>query len=580
MRRRVFLRTLLGAGAAARFAPLHAASGASSGDGLRLTERYEAQVLLRWGDPLLPSAPPFDPRRQSAAAQAMQFGYNCDYVAFLPLPAGSANSNRGILVVNHEYALPGLMFPPDVKLDERERRRIEMNAVGMSVVEIRRNGSDWETVIASRHNRRVTPDTHARLTGPAAGQARLRNAFSPDGINTAIGNFSNCAGGVTPWGTVLSGEESPHLSFIGNPDAIPEAASHRRYHVRGSAIALNDWGRFDARFDLDRTPNGPLHAGWMVETNPFDPHDVPRKLTALGRFAHEGAGPVVNGDGRVVVYLGDDAPREYLYRYVSREHLRHGDLAHNRRLLEDGELSVARFHDDGHLAWLPLVHGQGPLTADNGFVSQGDVLLDTRRAADALGATPTDRPEEIEVNPATNTVFALLTGGKSAAHPAGKILELIPPDGDHAAAGFRWETLLLGGNPAVPAHGARFHPETGLNDWFAAPDNCTFDRAGRLWIASDGMKTYGGEDGLFVVEVRGKQRARSRRLLTAPPGAEPTGPCFTPDDKTLLLAIQHPGGGSSYERPSTRWPDFNPAFPPRPSVMAISRRDGGVIGDA
>lgn len=579
MRRRGFLKTLLGIGASARFAPLRAASTAYAEGGLRLPEGYEAQVLLRWGDPLLPGAPPFDPRRQSAAAQAMQFGYNCDYVAFMPLPADSANSNHGLLVVNHEYALPRTMFPTDMKLDARERRRIEIAAVGMSVVQIRRNGSRWHPVIGNRFNRRITPDTPARLTGPAAGHARLRNSFSPDGRETAIGTFSNCAGGVTPWGTVLSGEENPQLNFVGNPDATTEAASHRRYGVRGSAVALSDWGRFDARFDLDRTPNGPLHGGWMVEINPHDPEDVPRKLTALGRFAHEGAGPVVNGDGRVVVYLGDDAPREFLYRYVSRERVRNGDLAHNRRLLEDGELSVASLHDDGRLAWLPLVHGRGPLTPANGFASQGDVLLDTRRAADVLGATPTDRPEEIEVNPATNTVFAMLTGGKAATHPAGKILELIPPDGDHAAAAFRWETLLLGGNPAVPAHGARFHPATGPNDWFAAPDNCTFDVKGRLWVASDGMRAFGAEDGLFVVEVRDPNRARSRRLLAVPTGTEPTGPCFTPDGATLFLAIQVPDRGHPYDQPATRWPDFDPALPPRPSVVAIRRHDGGVIGD-
>jgi secreted PhoX family phosphatase len=58
------------------------------------------------------------------------------------------------------------------------------------------------------------------------------------------------------------------------------------------------------------------------------------------------------------------------------------------------------------------------------------------------------------------------------------------------------------------------------------------------------------------------------------------GPCLTPDDRTLFLAIQHPGEdpGSTIETPSTRWPDFKPDMPPRPSVIAIVRKDGGTIG--
>jgi secreted PhoX family phosphatase len=280
-----------------------------------------------------------------------------------------------------------------------------------------------------------------------------------------------------------------------------------------------------------------------------------------------------------------------VYRYVSRGRLRKGDLAHNRRLLEDGELSVARFRDDGRLSWLPLVHGRGPLTSANGFKSQADVVLDARRAADLLGATPMDRPEEVEVNPATGTVFVLLTGTRrpgqvvNAANPrsgrtAGHILELLPPDGDHAAPAFRWEILLLGGNPAAPEHQARFHADTGPNDWFAAPDNCTFDRKGGLWVTSDGMPAFGSEDGLFAVEVRGPRRGRSRRFLAVPAGTEPTGPCFTPDGTTLFLAFQVPNRGQTYDQPASRWPDFDPNLPPRPSVVAIRRNDGGAIDGA
>ena len=167
----------------------------------------------------------------------------------------------------------------------------------------------------------------------------------------------------------------------------------------------------------------------------------------------------------------------------------------------------------------------------------------------------------------------------------GHVVELVPPgggaDADHAALKFRWNILLLAGNPRKPEDGARYHPEVTENGWLSCPDNCAVDSRGRLWIATDGAPSAAGfADGVWGTDMVGSGRALTRHFLRTPRGAELCGPFFTPDDKTLFVAVQHPGDekGSTFEKPTTRWPDFNASMPPRPSVVAITKGDGGVIG--
>ena len=75
-------------------------------------------------------------------------------------------------------------------------------------------------------------------------------------------------------------------------------------------------------------------------------------------------------------------------------------------------------------------------------------------------------------------------------------------------------------------------------------------------------------------------RGSTRLFFNAPRGAEVCGPCFTPDGSTLFVAVQHPADepNSTYAHPSTRWPDFKANMPPRPSVLAITKRGGGEVG--
>jgi secreted PhoX family phosphatase len=579
-----------------------------------VAEGYRADVLLRWGDPLFSDSPAFDPLRQSAEAQLRQFGYNNDYIAFFPLDDAGA---RGLLCVNHEYTNEEVMFPGLVRQDlicftdmTAELVSIEMAAHGVTIVEIERADEGWRPVLDSTYNRRISPaNTAMTVDGPATGHARLKTSADPSGLNI-LGTLNNCAGGVTPWGTYLTAEENFHGYFWSDLCAAggkaakglggAQAKSYERYGVPGLWQA---WGKFVDRFNVDKEPNEPNRFGWIVEIDPLDPASVPVKHTALGRFRHEGAECLVNKDGRVVVYSGDDARFDYVYRFVSNGKYDAADRAANRTLLSEGTLSVARFDADGSLTWLPLVFGQGPLTAENGFADQGDVVIDARIAADLLGATRMDRPEDVQPNPVTGRVYVLLTNNKDrekgqedAANPRadnvfGHIIEMTPPDGDHAADRFAWDPLVRCGDPAVAAVGALWNPAISDNGWFACPDNAAVDAQGRLWISTDQGDPWptGRADGLYALETEGARRRTGKLFFRCPVGAELCGPCFTPDQETMFVAVQHPATdgtdrykgferASTFADPATRWPDFDPNMPPRPSLLAITKIGGGRIG--
>jgi len=552
---------------------------------LVLSPGHFMKTLLRWGDPILPGGPRFDPRGISVSAVEKQFGYNCDYTAFFPLPRASNRSDRGVLTVNHEYTDGLTMFPScdrlraKMGLSEAETN-IEIASHGVSVVEIARGERGWAPVLGAL-NRRITGSTPFDVTGPAAGHARLVTSADPTGLNV-LGTLGNCAGGITPWGTMLSAEENFHQYFAGPPLADgPEAQSHQRYHV-GVDIRFG-WSRWHTRFDPRAEPREPNRFGWVVEIDPFDPAKKPVKRTALGRFAHECATCVASIGGEIVVYSGDDGPFEYLYKYVSNDTWKRG--APGGKLLDDGVLFVARFGSDGTMTWLPLVHGEGKLDAAHGFLSQADVLIEARRAADLVGATPLDRPEDVEIDPRTGAVLVALSRNDArtldrvdavsprAPNRYGHLIALFPPRRDHAALKYRWEVLFLGGDPDL---GGVYPDGVTAAGWLTNPDNMTVDPSGRLWIATDGQNALGRADGLHLLELG--MPSKPRRFLSAPIGAEVTGPTFTPDGKTLFVSIQHPGEGTSFARPSTRWPDFDPDVPPRPSVIAIERDDGGPLG--
>ncbi len=592
-----------------------------------VADGYDADILLRWGDALFSDSPAFDPTNQSRSSQEKQFGYNNDYVGFVPL-----SDDHALLCVNHEYTNEELMFPglgrqdkpkpeqvkkkdKDGKPDKAELQKtrflnmtqdivdVEMAAHGGTVVEIKKTGGKWSAVVGSKYNRRITANTEMMLSGPAAGSDLVKTKADPSGTKV-LGTINNCAGGITPWGTYLMAEENFNGYFWNREAAAshPNADMLKRYGAPGQWY---NWGTYYDRFDVAKDPNEVHRFGWVVEVDPMDPASTPKKRTAIGRFKHEGAETIVNKDGRVVVYSGDDERGDYLYKFVTKGKYDAGNRAANMDLLDDGILYVARFDAEGSIKWLPLVHGEGPLTAATGFNSQADVLVFARKAGDALGATKMDRPEDVQPNPKTNKVYVCLTnnkhrGGKhpvDAANPReknpfGHVIEITPTGGDHTALDGKWDILVQGGNPAKPEQGAVFNKATSENGWFGSPDNAAVDGKGRLWISTDQGSKWpktGTADGIWALETQGELRGTGKMFFRVPIGAEMCGPCFSNDDTALFLAVQHPASdgakafpgfdrNSTFEDPVTRWPDFKPDTPPRPSVVVVTKKGGGAIG--
>ncbi len=560
-----------------------------------LPEGYSRQVLVRWGDPLFGDAPDFEPARQSRDAAERRFGYNNDHLAYLPIDPAAAGSDHGLLVVNHEYPQPWIMWDgleEDTAASRMDEAQVDvsMAAVGLSVLEVVREQGQWRVVQSSRYNRRVSMFTPIEIRGPAAGHPRLRTSADPEG-RTVLGTHDNCNGGVTPWGTVLSGEEGSGDFFSGDYTKSPDRELLERYYYDAQSDTGDyGWGRFHPRLNFEREPNEPNRFEWVVEIDPYDPESMPVKRTALGRFAHEGAHTVLNADGRIVVLMGDDWEFEYVYRFVSSGRYDPDDRAANKHLLDDGVLSVARFDDDGGLEWLPLVFGAAPLDEAHGFTDQGDLLVQTRRAADLVGATPMDAPEGFVSSPLSGSVYLALTqnrlrkaGQVNAANPRpdnehGHLLELFPPRAgggvDYAADRWHWSVFLLCGGAAEES---LFHPETAPDSRFTDPDNLAVDNQGRVWVCTD--EGHGARDALYVVETEGEQRGLSRRFYLPPLESECCSPAFTPDGRTLFLSVQHPGEeAKSLEHVVTRWPDAATGEPPRPSIIVITRDDGGIIG--
>lgn len=571
---------------------------------------HQVTPFLKWGDPIFADAPEFDVANQTAESQAKQFGYNCDWLGFLPLPQGSTSSNHGLLVSNHEYTSPELMFagyltpnpaagtptpdgeeaPEFLPSPTQEIVDVELEAHGLSVVEIQRNDAgQWEVVLDSQYNRRITGTTPMEVTGPAAGADWLTTTADPNGT-TVSGTLNNCAGGVTPWGTIVTGEENFNQYFanlLAIPDDSPVYALHERYGLPEEA-SERGWELFHDRFDLAKEPNEPFRFGWGVEIDPYDPESVPRKRTALGRNKHEGHTSAVTPGGQVAIYSGDDERFEYAYKFVTAGSYNPDDRAANMTLLDEGTLYVAKFNDDGTGEWLPLVQGENGLDESNGFTSQADVVINTRAASDLLGATKMDRPEDFETNPVNQKVYLVCTNNNQRtleetgkANPRtdnvhGHIIEITEDNDDHAGATFTWEMFLLAGDPA---QGSTWFAgfDADLVSPISSPDNITFDLDGNLWISTDGLaNNLPGNDGLFAAPTAGEERGYLRQFFSAVPGAEVSGPVFTPDNTALFTSVQHPGEGGTFEEPLNVWPEGE-GFA-RPTVVVIQAENGGRVG--
>lgn len=422
------------------------------------------------------------------------FGFNNDFIAFHPLENG-----RGLMWVNHEYVTP--LF---INGNERTKKNVdrELTEVGGSIVEVKLNDGQWNVVKDSPFNRRLDGNTKI----PFAWDKPI------GGAKFGLGTMGNCAGGYTPWGTFLTCEENYDM-FWGDKN-----------HKGEKTASWVEWDKF--------YPRSPQHYGWVVEVEPKT--GSAKKLISLGRCAHECAAVTKGKNGKIVAYTGDDHAGEHLYKFIS-------DSSDS---LEKGKLYVASLEKG---QWISLDINEQPVLKKT-FKDQTEVLVFAREAAKLVGATPLDRPEDIEFDPITGHVFIALTNNKIAKNYYGSILKIMEDNDDPASLTFKHDTFLTGGE----------------KNGFACPDNMVFDKSGNLWFTTDmsgsemnkGVYEGFGNNGLFVFLRSGDHKGEIIRVASAPNDAEFTGPCFSPDHKTLFLSVQHPGETSpSLDKLSSTWPD-------------------------
>ncbi len=599
-------------------------------DEIVVPEGYSFQVIGRWGDPIIGGTPEFA-LDNTGADQAGQIGSHHDGMHYFPIEGEDpyeGSSEDGLLVLNHEYVESRYMhasavgqelnawvvtFKEDLSRDADEVLK-EMNAHGVSVYRINKNSDNTWSIQYDSRNRRITALTPMEIQGPVRGSDLVRTKYSPQGHATR-GTINNCAHGVTPWNTYLAAEENWAGYFCNADETRPR--EHSRYGVIAGSFSRYNWHRADngadefLRFDASSTGsdatedyrNEPNCFGWMVEIDPFDPDSTPKKRTAMGRFAHEGVVFQPAEEGRpVVCYSGDDARFEYIYKYVSAQNFHKATAGGH--LLDTGTLYVARFNEDGSGEWLPLVYGLNGLTEANGFSSQADVLVNTRLAADFVGATKMDRPEWGAVDPNTRQVYFTLTNNTrreddetDAMNPRGPnyhghIIRWREQDDDPAALLFAWDIFAVAGDASGvdSLTGGRDGAGNALTEdnKFSSPDGLWIDKDSRIWIQMDMSEsvmnvnpTYAmmGNNGMLAADpVSGE----IRRFLTGPLGQEITGVITTPDQRTMFINVQHPGATTTEEdfaagRLTGTWPDHNGGYG-RSATVVIWKDDGGKIG--
>lgn len=565
-------------------------------DELNVPTGYAWKPIIRWGDSLFDDAPAFDANKQTAKAARRQFGYNNDYTEIQEIPG--SNGRRAVMFVNHEYTNENIMFPEDMPIETK--RELGMINHGLTVVELQRKNpaSPYSYVKGARLNRRIVIDDAYRMTGPAAGSDLLKTKADPSGTKV-LGTLGNCSGGLTPWGTLLSGEENFHSYFVGEGTS----AEDKRYGIT-SKETVRGWEHSDPRFDTrnEGFENETNRFGWIVEVDPFDPTSTPRKHTALGRFKHEGANVIVARDGHVVAYSGDDEKFDYLYKFVSKRKYRKNDRRHNMRLLEEGDLYVAKFSGnspaaeidgtgtlptdgafDGTGRWLPLVK-DGQSMVEGMSVEQ--VLVYTRLAADKLGATKMDRCEDVEPSLKTGRVYVACTNNSDRAKPGkagvdeanprsqnrdGHVVE-IDELGSQTSTRFAWNLLLVCGDPATDEN-TYFagYPREHVSP-ISCPDNLAFDSVGNLWISTDGAPDgIGYNDGLFRVTLEGRDRGRVDQFLSVPTEAETCGPIVRDKEQTVFVSVQHPGEDGTFNEQHSQFPDYDKTVA-RPSVVQVYKK--------
>ena len=296
-----------------RFSDFNAIA-ASSADAFEVPNGFRADVLISWDDLF-----------RGAGGKKFRYGFNNDFLAYFPIHG----SEEGLLFVNHEYPDPFFLhgYKPNASPKTPAQVQEEQDMVGNSILHVqRRRDGSWKVVSPSKYNRRIYGDRpDLPFTGPLVGAP---------GIGTsAHGSLGNCSGGVTPWGTAISCEEN--YDGYGSP-VTPNIEFFYGWHQFGGQPE-------DAEYEFNTFKK----YGWVCEHDPYDPSDVGRKHTALGRFRHENTAFRHVPGKKFVLYMGDDKANEGVYKFVSDRSFKKYDIANNRKILEAGQLYIARWEPEG-----------------------------------------------------------------------------------------------------------------------------------------------------------------------------------------------------------------------------------------
>jgi secreted PhoX family phosphatase len=599
----------------------------SLADAVIVPDGYSYSVLCALGDPLAAGVSPYGNVGNDTDYEN-RFGDHHDGMEYFGLSAiglpDPSNSDRALIGLNHEATTDetkssfflhadggtSTLPRPASEVDK------EMAIHGISVFEVKKTAGKFGYVQDSAFNFRIHQNTPVEIHGPARGDDLLVTKYSTDGTMTR-GTLNNCGTGKTPWGTLLTSEENWAGYFTRNAtdDAARTAAGYsksvtslNRYGRAQGAASRHGWetgGGDDkyARWDISLTGvaatddyrNELNTMGYIVEIDPYDKTVAARKRTALGRFGHESAAFAIPVVGKpLVVYQGDDARNEYIYKFVSSKNWVAADATRADRLtvgseyLDDGKMYVAKFNADGSGTWLELSLSNPTIAgyATYPFADQADVCVNSRLAGDAVGATKMDRPEWCSVNPANGEVYFALTNNSTrtnatadAANPRfyndvkdittvnkgnvnGHLIRFKENGSDATATTFTWDVYLFGAESTAGSainlsaltadqdfsspDGLWFSPYTGIC-WIQTDDGAYTDVTNCMMLAAlPGQVGDGGEvivSGTNVKTYKGKQPTADtlKRFLVGSKDCEITGICESPDGKAIFVNIQHPG---------------------------------------
>ncbi|MEI6162180.1 MAG: alkaline phosphatase PhoX [Roseococcus sp.] len=429
-------------------------------------------VLIRWGDRVTFDAPPFDPNTVDAEGASAQFGWDARIAAQIVPPMAADGVTRAVLAVAHPTVEAAMAFPGGL-----DRPEVAAQMQGASLLNLELQGGRWIVVDGGFQSRRLTASSLCRVSGPLAEQ-----------VGTSVQGVLGINGGAaTPWASLLLAEGDSALwsSRLGSLD--------RRF-VRGEGF------------------------GWLVELDPLDPHSIPVKRTAIGRFGKADAAAAQARGGQAVVYVAERGAGGYLFRFVSAGPARDADA------LDRGTLSVAQLQN-ARITWVPLPEG----AATN--------PVEAARAANGMAF---DAPSSLYWDSRSNRL--LFTGGFG--------LLSFSPDG---------------GDPAAPSMSGNM-----INTQRLGPvQTATVDARGRLLVGTD----TGGPVGARAQTLWALEGSNATALYGAARAAGIGNAVASPDGSTIFTVARRPGAapGATFDRPATRWPEFEAGMPPRSALLTLSR---------